>query len=991
MGVGKGSKRRFMWGTVAALAVGAIALAVAAPSWALQPLGPGEIEALKKSGEFDQWKAFVERLGNHKVSPALLKRALQRTQQRIQESLGAPGAAPDQAPMVMAPPLDWRGMPTKGDVRAFALLIDFPDYAHNPNDTQEYIHARLFGDGDPSQFPYESLAAYYRRASYGQLRIQGDTLGWYRATCNGYSPCTRSYYANPTNTLIREAIDHFVSQGHDFSQYDNNGDGVVEYFMVFWAGPPDPGSGGDWWGYYYPRGFGDNTYQPSGVTLHQFSWQWEARPWPTSWSGPTFVPTVVLHETGHALGLPDLYDYNFSIGPRGGVGGLDMMSHNKGDHNAFSKWLLDWIQPTIVADGIKRLTLKPSGTNKDAVLVWPWATAEDLFTEFFIVQNRQHVGNDNAGDVPGNGMLIWHIDARLNSGGTDFDWDNSYTNHKFVRLMEADGLEEIEKIQKDTDEATAADAGDYYAAGSSFRPNTTPNSRRYDGNNSWVNVYNFTNNGVDMSATFQVATSLTQGLPTGRFQSGGQTNEVTDPGDWRAAGNYYGFMGIDQVAWEAERCTSGRRLYAIGWHQNDTAEYLMKLGGSESRLLLRGRADSPGPVNATIFIDGLPARTVSWTAGNDCTQDVAVELPSVPYGTHAVAVRFTNDFWDPARGLDRNMYLESLVVLPSTSLRTLTGGYPKGAWGVGGQTDDVTEAGQWREAVWYYGLKGYSGQGMDQNAWMQDGCGQWHKYLVGWHQDDLAEYLMEFGDAYSVLVLRGIADRPGPVSVDVYVDGVYKTQARFDNDNNASQDVSVQLSGIPFGVHAIAVRFANDYWDQRSGLDRNIYLEGLRASKVPVTKVVSDGTWKSYNQNVSSWQSRWFNDSGWRTAKSPYPNPSPPTNWICGTKAAYMWDWPGGGTPNGQNGPKDAWFRKSVTLSLAPEDISKAEVLVAADDDFDLYVNGHLVWRDWNGNLSGAPFRVDIKQYLLNGANTFAIHARDSYGYEWVLFDATIE
>jgi len=58
---------------------------------------------------------------------------------------------------------------------------------------------------------------------------------------------------------------------------------------------------------------------------------------------------VVIHETGHALGLPDYYDYDDKVGPRGGVGGLDMMDNNWGDHNPFSKWLLGWLELTFVA------------------------------------------------------------------------------------------------------------------------------------------------------------------------------------------------------------------------------------------------------------------------------------------------------------------------------------------------------------------------------------------------------------------------------------------------------------------------------------------------------------------------------------------------------------------------------------------------------------------------------------------------------------------
>ena len=135
----------------------------------------------------------------------------------------------------------------------------------------------------------------------------GTTLGWYK-TDKKRSEIIQDDTGR--ESLIKEALLHFKAQGHDFAQYDNDNDGFIDYFMVLWAGP-DNGWANFWWG--YQTGFSDPGFRIDGKALQAYSWQWECRP-----VGSKFNTRVVIHETGHALGLPDLYDYDESTGPDGG-------------------------------------------------------------------------------------------------------------------------------------------------------------------------------------------------------------------------------------------------------------------------------------------------------------------------------------------------------------------------------------------------------------------------------------------------------------------------------------------------------------------------------------------------------------------------------------------------------------------------------------------------------------------------------------------------
>ena len=126
-----------------------------------------------------------------------------------------------------------------------------------------------------------------------------------------------------------------------------------------------------------------------------------------------------MHETGHILGLPDYYDYDGSIGPKGGLGGWDMMDYNWGDHNAFSKYLLGWIDPVVISSGTHQIILPPSGTTSsdNTVLIMPNAVP-DSFGEFFLVQYREPgTGNDPLKTGLNKAVWIWHVDSTLSGGG----------------------------------------------------------------------------------------------------------------------------------------------------------------------------------------------------------------------------------------------------------------------------------------------------------------------------------------------------------------------------------------------------------------------------------------------------------------------------------------------------------------------------------------------------------------------------------------------
>jgi len=500
-------KNRFKAASLAVVVITFLAFLLTAgskPVHALQPPSPGEIEKYKADGTYAERLDRVLKHGNHKLKTDVLEEA-NRNIKRLY--MKARGQAYDQRVVHEIPPSWKSSFPSVGNPQLLVFLVDFPDYPHAEDQTVQEVESKMFGAGDPSLYPYENLSAYHRRSSYGKLNITGEVLGWYRAAHE------RSYYEEfedeGMDILIKEIFQHYEAGGYDFSKYDNNSDGVIDGFYIKWTGP-DSGWGGFWWA--VQSNFTDNSFSVSGKKLNYYCFSWYSNEEQDELAG--YAPRTDIHEMGHLLGLPDYYDYDEDIGPNGGIGGLDIMDSSYGDHNCFSKFVLGWLEPDIVATGAKNINLQPSGSSPDAVLIMPDAKSTPFGYEFFMAQYRKRsAGNDPGSNVmatykpyPADGLIIWHVDTTTGSDGETL-YNNSDTEHKLLRLMEADGLEDIEQGSGE------GDAGDFYLPPNWFGPDTSPNSFDYKNRDTGIIINQLTDPGEDMGAVFSIGSQEVPFLP----------------------------------------------------------------------------------------------------------------------------------------------------------------------------------------------------------------------------------------------------------------------------------------------------------------------------------------------------------------------------------------------------------------------------------------------------------------------------------------------
>ena len=164
---------------------------------------------------------------------------------------------------------------------------------------------------------------------------------------------------------------------------------------------------------------------------------------------------IAVHELGHVLGLPDLYDLS---GQSEGVGPYSLMafgSWGRGPQDAaaghrptaFDPWSLiqlGYARPTIVSSGAWRGNINSLNTDNYNILM---VTSPAGPSQYFLVENRQMDSTWDAGlsqwitapDSRG-GIMIFHVDDAMRSANpTDMTRNNNNRHHMLVDVREADG------------------------------------------------------------------------------------------------------------------------------------------------------------------------------------------------------------------------------------------------------------------------------------------------------------------------------------------------------------------------------------------------------------------------------------------------------------------------------------------------------------------------------------------------------------------------
>ena len=298
--------------------------------------------------------------------------------------------------------------------------------------SKDYLE-NAFNSKTNENLEWLSVKNFFYESSYGKLDMTFDILDVYNTNkTTSYYETLNNNYVDTSNTILIEALNYF-KDSIDFSKYDANNDGYIDGVIMINDAKMDVNRTTDlWWA--YTSYFNDETITFNDLKIK--SNIFATRDFFT-YDNAICDTHTIIHEITHMFGIDDYYDYNTSLGTsEGGLGWADLMDHDtKGDHNSFTKSLLNWASSPylVTTNDSVTINLKPLISSGEYIILANDFNEENgLNQEYFILE---YYYNTKANDIDKlfnvNGIRMLHIKADANKNGR-FKYNNSTTMYKLI-------------------------------------------------------------------------------------------------------------------------------------------------------------------------------------------------------------------------------------------------------------------------------------------------------------------------------------------------------------------------------------------------------------------------------------------------------------------------------------------------------------------------------------------------------------------------------
>lgn len=342
--------------------------------------------------------------------------------------------------------------------RGLIIMVNFKDQAFvTPRDTvdsmmnsanyrRKYDYSYDYHDNHYEGTITSSGSArkYFQDQSYGQYNPVFDIVGPYTVSgkVESYGKNNSSGSDSNVGAMIKEACELADQNGADFTLYDNDNDGYVDFVYVLYAGEGEADGGGanTIWPHNYKLNYWGKYCSVDGKQINNYACSNEINHYGGSYTGiGTFC-----HEFSHVIGLPDMYETN---NPSKGLHTLidwDILDYgcynNDGNtppaYSAYERFYCGWLTPRVLTEP-ENVTLQTID-SQEALLVCDGdqhnlnGTSPDPQT-FYLLEARNQEGWDKY--LPGEGLMITRIMYDYSKW-----WNNSVNNVKDqmgVDMMEA--------------------------------------------------------------------------------------------------------------------------------------------------------------------------------------------------------------------------------------------------------------------------------------------------------------------------------------------------------------------------------------------------------------------------------------------------------------------------------------------------------------------------------------------------------------------------
>ncbi len=370
--------------------------------------------------------------------------------------------------------------PSTGKVPLLVIPIITPgDESKANEDNWNMINKAFFGDSTDLNF--ESVHSYYYKSSYGQLDFTGGTTGYFDPkTVDSKYKSISGYTEDNIFELPQLALDWAEEEYNlDLTKYDSNNDGYVDGIWFVYL-HNSSSSGSNFWAFTSSTN-SINTDSEKPIA-NCFGWasidfindQFSSNYSYSSFENANCDAHVLIHETGHMLGLKDYYSYYSSYTGYSPLGQADMMDHNVGDQNPYSKLLLNWVTPYVVY-GDCTITI-PSSQSKNALIIIPednkqfkfnsdgkllFNTMDEyLVLDYYTVKNMNRYDYDcySVNHIDGDGARLYHVDNRVCKVTREDDGNHFALYDDPITPFEDDNTDEIYRVISNSEAGSKAES-----------------------------------------------------------------------------------------------------------------------------------------------------------------------------------------------------------------------------------------------------------------------------------------------------------------------------------------------------------------------------------------------------------------------------------------------------------------------------------------------------------------------------------------------------